>query len=179
MNDYRISETDRRLENVLQIGIVEEADYSNATVRVRVGDIVSGALQIGTKRAGNDRDWAVYEVGEQVLIGCPSGDLSDGIVICAIYSDAFPAPRGRGDVRSVDFADGTRIIYDRAAHHMIINLGQGSAEIIANGGIKITGNIELTGKLTASDDVIANGISLKQHKHEKVRIGTNQSGGPI
>jgi hypothetical protein len=37
----------------------------------------------------------------------------------------------------------------------------------------------LTGKLTASDDVIANGISLHDHKHDGVQTGSGQTGTPV
>lgn len=45
--------------------------------------------------------------------------------------------------------------------------------------IKLVGDVELTGKLTASDDVIADGKSLKTHKHGGVQTGSGQTGAPV
>lgn len=44
--------------------------------------------------------------------------------------------------------------------------------------ISITGNVSITGTLTASTDVIANTISLTGHKHGGVATGTGKTGVP-
>jgi phage baseplate assembly protein V len=181
MNSFAQTETERRLANIALIGVIETADYSAspATARVRVGELLTGDLAMATTRAGPDRDWHPYEIGEQVVILCPSGEPANGVIIAALNSDAAPNTRGRESVRSVNFADGAQVVYDRDAHHMTVNLAHGSIEIIANGGVNIIGDITLTGKMTASDDVIAAGISLKNHKHQGVQAGGAVSGKPL
>ena len=41
------------------------------------------------------------------------------------------------------------------------------------------GDIQLNGSLNATGDIVAAGISLDQHKHGGVRVGTDESGEPL
>lgn len=176
---FAMTEIDRRLGNIAIIGVVEEADYDAATARLRVGDLLTGPLAMGFTRAGPDRDYHPYEIGEQVVALCPSGEPTNGVIIAAINSDAHPPAHASADMRAIDFSDGAKVSYDRAAQHMIVDLQGGTLEVIASGGIAITGDITLTGKLTASGDVIADGVSLINHKHSGVQSGGAQTGKPV
>ena len=49
----------------------------------------------------------------------------------------------------------------------------------APGGTSWTGDIDVEGKLTASDDVVGGGKSLKGHKHGGVQAGGAQTGAPV
>jgi phage baseplate assembly protein gpV len=53
-----------------------------------------------------------------------------------------------------------------------------SAAIEATGGITIRGDVAIEGKLTASDDVIADGKSLKNHTHGGVQAGAAHTQRP-
>ena len=44
--------------------------------------------------------------------------------------------------------------------------------------ITINGNVKINGTLTASTDVVTNGISLKTHKHGGVQAGGSDTGVP-
>lgn len=121
MQDFHLTELARRLENLLRVGTVEATDYAKARVRIRCGQLVTGWLPWLTARAGQDVDWWAPEVGEQVLVLSPSGDMALGIVLPAIYHSASPAPEASPDVRSIAFGDGTSIKYDRAAHSLTVD----------------------------------------------------------
>ncbi|HUD90237.1 MAG TPA: phage baseplate assembly protein V, partial [Sphingobium sp.] len=81
---------------------------------------------------------------------------------------------------------GAVIGYDHTAHslHIVLPKG-GTATLVAPGGATITGdvtingNLSITGKAEASEDVIGGGISLKNHKHTGVTAGGAQSGTPV
>lgn len=169
---FDVTELDRRLANLIRLGSIAEADYINAKVRVNIGGILTGWLPWLTGRAGGDRDWHAPEVGEQVLILSPSGELNQGVVLAAIFQAAYPQPVNNKDKHHTVYSDGAVVEYDRAAHHLKAILPAGATvELVADGGISITGDITLTGTLTASVDVIANGISLHNHKHGGVQVG--------
>jgi len=60
-----------------------------------------------------------------------------------------------------------------------IGTADGSCYVaVKAGGIEIKGDITLTGKMTASDDVTASGISLMHHTHGGVQSGSGNTGQP-
>lgn len=99
-------------------------------------------------RAGPDRTWWAPEVGEQVVLLCPSGELTQALAVPALYSDAHPAPSDDVDKRVVRHADGALFEYDRAAHRcsvtlpaageLLVTVGAASLSITA-AGIRGTG----------------------------------------
>jgi len=164
MNAQIISDILRRLENLIRIGTIAEVDTATALVRVAYAVDNSGADVLSawrpwlTHRAGPDSDWWAPEVGEQVLLLSPSGDLSMAIVLPAIYQDDFLPPAASADVRHIKFSDGAVIEYDRAAHHLKAVLPAGATtELVSDGGISIVGDIAVEGSITATVDITATG----------------------
>lgn len=169
---FENTDLNRRMSNMIQLGVIESVDYQAGTARVRIGEIVTGALHMMTPHAGQDRTWWPYDPGEQVCVFAPSGNLSAGLILGAVYSGSAPAPGDKAGLHRQVYADGTVIEYDRTASHFRMHLGSGSAEIVAPGGIHITGTITVDG------DVVADGISLKTHTHRDVTPGSGNTGGP-
>ena len=130
-------------------------------------------------RAGRVRIWSPPSVGEQCLLLCAVGGSNAGFVLPALYCDAFPPPPASADVVAVTFADASTLSYDMAAHHLAVTLSGGSASLAVPGGLTIEGDVTVTGKIAASQDVTAAGISLKSHPHDKVQPGSGQSAGPL
>lgn len=176
--------------DVLRLGTVESVDLSEATCRVRVGEIVTGDIPWIAPRAGALRIWAPPSVGEQVLLVCPEGDELAGMALPGLFSDAFTAPRS-DDSFHAEFADGAWLNYEPVHHTLTVWLpAGGTADITAPGGLKITGPVTIAGKVTvtedvevagtvkATTDVIGAGKSLKSHKHLGVQTGGGVSGLP-
>ena len=156
--DFRLVELARRLSNVVRPGVIAEADYALARVRVQYGGpgAVTGWLPWLAARAGGDHSWWAPEIGEQVLILAPSGELSNGIVLAGLYQSNRPAPSDDPDKRLVRYSDGAEIEYDRAAHHLRAVLPEGgAAEITAPDGVTITGDVAITGDVTVTGGVTA------------------------
>lgn len=180
--DFEVTELDRRLSNLIRLGRIEQADYAAGKVRVKVGENVTTWLPWLTQRAGGDVTWHAPEVGEQVVILAPSGELNQGVVLAAVFQSAYPQPVNNKDKHHVKYQDGAVVEYDRAAHHLKAVLPAGATvELVADGGISITGDITLTGTLTASVDVVAgpSNISLINHKTSLVQPGSGTSGVPV
>ena len=151
---FDMAETARRLANMVQLGAIAEADYANARVKVRMGDMVSAWLPWVTARAGGNRTWDAPEVGEQVMILSPSGNPAQGVVLGAIYQQAYAAPETEPGKHHTVYQDGAVIEYDRDAHHLKAVLPAGATvELIADGGINFTGDLTVTGNITATGNI--------------------------
>jgi phage baseplate assembly protein V len=126
---YRIEQLERRINNILRVGNIVEVDYDNALCRVEIGNIKTAWLKWFTDRASNDRSWWAPEVGEQVMVLSPSGEMAQGSVLPAIYQDAHPAPADRETVHRTEYADGSTVEYDRDAHRLLANLGASAIDM--------------------------------------------------
>ena len=134
MNEGRLADLRRRIDNLLRVGTVAAVDLARARVQVHygVGTPEDAALEARTEwipwlttRAGADRAWWAPSVGEQVVILAPSGDLVGAAALPAIFSVQAPPP---GDVATrhvVAYADGAVISYDAETHVLQANLPGG------------------------------------------------------
>ncbi len=121
-NNFAISELQRKMANIVRIGVVKEIDYEKAKVRVKIGDIVTDYLPWITSKAGKDRDWSPPDIDEQVVILSPLGELSLGVVLAGIYQQKYSAPENSEMINSLVFQDGTRLLYDKEKHHLEIEV---------------------------------------------------------
>lgn len=153
---YRISELERRLANVVRVGVIDSVDHSSLRARVRIGSLLSAPLRWTVERAGDDREWWSPSVGEQVIVLAPFGDLSMGFIQRSLYQDSIAPPSFSGDMHRTEYADGSVVEYDKAAHQMRIATGltsltmnRSSATISCNGsfitldsgGVAINGTV--------------------------------------
>ena len=130
-------------------------------------------------RMGRTRTWSPPSVGEQVVLLCPAGEIGAAVALRGLASDAF-GPLGDGLTEIVEFLDGARVSYDPEAHCLAVALPAGGAvRVVAPAGMRIEGDLECTGTISAALDVIAAGISGKGHRHDKVQAGAAISGGPV
>jgi phage baseplate assembly protein V len=196
-------ELNRLLHNLLRFGVVESVDHAASTCTVRTGALVTRPLPWLVQRAGDARTWWAPSVGEQVLLLCPGGDTTRGVVQPAIYSNAAPRPDGSDTAHVTTYPDGAVVSYDPETHQLTGTLPVGGkVAITADGGVQITGDTTITGtltvteatdlgatlhvaddvtvdtQLTAATDVTGGGISLKNHKHGGVQSGGSLTGAP-
>ncbi len=172
---------------LIRFGTIASVDLAAATCRAQLDDeSETGDIAWLESRMGATRIWSPPTIGEQVLLLCPEGELSAAIALRGIKSDQFP-PSGNSAIENITFDDGAIISYDAQAHILNAILPDGgTANITASGGVVINasdgtiinGDVQINGLVTVSDDVIADGISLVNHIHDKVRTGTDKSGKP-
>lgn len=130
MSNARIGELERRLSNTIRPGTVLEADYAKARIRVTMGDNTSAWLPWLTSRAGEDRTWHAPEVGEQVIVMAPGGELSAGYVMPGgIYKTDYPANADKPEISRTTYKDGAILEYDRENHTHLLQLPEGSATV--------------------------------------------------
>jgi len=171
---------EQQVGEAIQYGVIATVDYANATCTVTLGDLTTGELPWVAQRAGGMRYWSPPTVGEQCVVLAPEGDLENGLVVLGLYSDDNPPPSNDPDVVQIDMPDGASFSYNHATHVLAITLpAGGTATVDAPGGTTWTGDINLSGTLTATTDVIGGGKSLKGHKHSGVQAGSAQTGTPV
>lgn len=151
------------INNIVRVGRVSSVNPAACTVRVAFDDkdnLVSFDLPVIVPQTLKNKDYILPDVGEHVVcLFLPNG-LAQGFCLGAIYSAEDVPPASDANKRVIQFEDGTRIEYDRTEHILTIN-AVGPVNIIAAGNVNVTG------------DVVADGISLKNHVHPE-----NDSGGP-
>jgi phage baseplate assembly protein V len=146
---------DTILKNIIRVGNVTAINAAGHQVRVAFGDnAVSYWLDVIVRNTYKNKDYAMPDLGEQVVcIFLPNGN-SQGYILGAVYSTEDMPPVNDIDKRHVTFEDGTEIEYDRNEHALkIIISGSGCINISAPGSVSVAG------------DVVADGISLKNHIH--------------
>lgn len=186
-----IAELNRRLDNLIRPGTIAEVDHANALCRVKTGEITTGWLPWFAQRAGETRSWSPVTVDEQCVIFSPSGEPAQGFVLVGLYSTAKPAPSASPSKHLHQYPDGAVIEYDHESHHLRAILpAAGTTALESLAGISIkgpithegdytqTGNQNVTGTVTVTEDVIAAGISLVTHTHGGVMAGSSSTGAP-
>jgi phage baseplate assembly protein V len=204
--EYFLSELNRRVSNIIRIGVISEVDTETAKVKVNTAGITTDWLPWLTSRAGADIAWWAPTVGEQVLLLSPFGELAFGVVFPALYSDAFPQNSNSEFITKVSFLDGTIVEYDRenstltvncvgdvlieSAHNVTITAEAVTINgpLTVNGATEIAGNLEVTGDIQAGGEVSASsvtapsveasGISLSTHVHSGVESGGSTTSPP-
>lgn len=141
-HEIRIAELERRLSNTVRVGRVASTDYANALLRVDLGDVTTDPIRLATQRAGVDRSWWAPDVGEEVLVFSPDGDLAKAVVLGAVYSESGAAPAASADIRRDVFGDGFVIEHDRANNKTVLDAwdSEGTVEIRAKNIILKTGD---------------------------------------
>lgn len=180
-----IAALSRLIENLIRLGTIAEVDHGSlpdnrpARVRVQSGDLLTGWLPWTALRAGTTRDWDPPTVGEQVLVLSPSGQTAQGVVICGLFSALIPANGDRAGLHRRTYPDSAVVEYDSEAHQLLATLPAGGrVEIVATGGFKLQGDVDIDGLVTVTRDVVAAGISLVKHPHGGVQAGNAKTGAP-
>lgn len=194
---FSIAELQRRIENLVRVGTIEAADYSGHTpkCRVRMGELLSDWIPMSQPRAGGNRVFQAFEVGEQVLLAAPGGDFAQAVVLASVNQSGVPAAASHPDIHRIDYGNGDFIEHDRASGTLTLQLQGdltirvvGNVAIQADGdiAIKAAGNLDLeaasirmTGPVTQTGgDMTSDGISAQHHVHGGVSPGGGNTVGP-
>lgn len=169
----------RRLANLIRLGTVTAVDHEAERCTISSGKLTIPNRPWLALRAGSSSDWDPPTVGEQCILLSPSGETAQGVALIGLYSKQRPAPSNSATVRRRKYPDGALIDYDHATHTLSATLpAGGKARLTAPGGITILGNVDITGTVTVSEDVLAAGISLVNHVHGGVQSGPARTGAP-
>lgn len=202
---YAATDMDRRLGNLLSIGRISAVDPSRGMAQVDMDGVITDWIPWTAKQAGGNRSWACPDVGEQVLVAAPSGELADAVIIGSLFQDSSPEPASSGDVTRTVYEDGTVVEYDRAANQFTLDTSASSGKVVViceratvqgaervvldtpeaecTGNLTVAGNFTMGGSgstATITGNVAINGGSLT---HNGKNVGSThthsgvQSGG--
>ncbi|HWX66046.1 MAG TPA: phage baseplate assembly protein V [Rhodanobacter sp.] len=166
----QLVEISRLLQNLLRFGTVASVDHAAGTCTVATGALVTRPMPWLVQRAGDARTWWAPSIGEQVVLLCPGGDTARGVVQPAIYSSSAPRAAGSDTAKTTHYPDGALVSYDPQTHQLTATLPAGGKTTIASpGGVSITGDTTIIGKLSVSDDTT---LSAKLHVASDVTVDT-------
>ena len=146
--EFALSDTLRRLANLIRIGTIKKVDYSKAKARVEIGDLCTDWLPWITARAGGNVSWHPLDIGEQVIVLSPSGDLSQGVILPALYKGDVIS--SNSDVHKLLYKDGSSIEFDRGSGVLNINV-KGDVIVKADGSV----TVDASSVNLAGDEAIA------------------------
>ena len=180
------AELHRRLENLIRFGTIKTIYPTKpfTTVTVTIGAITTAKLRFISLRAGKTKTWDPPSIGEEVIVLSPSGVLEMGVAIAGLNNADNPSPSDDLNKTIRIFEDGCLLSYDIQTHHLEAVLPDGgtcdiTANVKINGTLEVSETIHSGGDITTDADVIAEDISLKKHRTDKVQPGDGQSGEPI
>lgn len=124
----------RLLLNLVRKGTVQAVDHDKALCRVSTGNLESTWLPWLTQAAGKTATWEPPEVGEQIIVLSPGGDLADGVVVRALYADDNIPPSNQPSMHTRLFSDGARIEYDHDGHQLVAELPDGATVLLSSPG---------------------------------------------
>jgi phage baseplate assembly protein V len=154
---YDLAELQRKFAALVIFGTVSEVDHAAKKLRVAEGALTTGWLPYPADTGRNYKRWRPVKVGQQFIVLCRAGDPSQGVIVGELYHNANDAPSTDENIDLIQFENGNSIQHN-----------------VATGAITITA----VGNVIVNGDVIAEGISLKTHTHNKVRAGMDNTGKP-
>jgi phage baseplate assembly protein V len=130
------SEVERRISELLRVGVVSEVQPEKGLCRVSFGERVSPLSPWFTRRAGRDKEFWHPDIGEQAVFFSPYGDGSEGFVLLGLFSNKRPLPDGaKENLHIVEYEDSARMEYDREEHIFSFTDSYGSCIRMADGNI--------------------------------------------
>lgn len=168
MNGWSLSELERRLANLVRIGVIDQVDHAARRIRVTAGGMTSAWLPWPAEVGRNFKRWRPLRTGQQVVLAAPSGELAQAVVVGLLYSDSLDSPSTDEHKDLIQFDDGTRIEYDSGTSKLTIDCA-GPVELTApsttitttqshQGDITITGNLTVSG-LTTTGGLVSQGTA--------------------
>lgn len=140
---------DERLNCLIKIGEVSSVDYAKGTARVVFDDddsVVSNDLQVLHTNTLKNKDFAMPDIGEDVVcLFLPSG-TEEGFILGSVYAGEITPPENSGDKRTIVFSDGTKVCYNRAIHELSVEI-EGTTIVADRADVKVTtpANVEVNG----------------------------------
>ena len=170
---------------MIRYGTVSIVNYEKGTIKAVLEDIEEQTAELIVFQGRNKgtKQYSMPVVGEHGL--CLITDNgSSGYYLGAGFNSVETVMEKAAEGKTITlYSDGTQIVYDENTSKLFVDCKK-DIEIICpkisiTGEITINGNIQLNGGLKATDDVIADGISLIDHTHSGLKAGGDTSGAPV
>ena len=143
-------DSQEKLKSIVRVGEVTSIDTANCTCRVTFDDedgMTSFDLPVIQRNTLKNSDYQLPDIGEDVLCIFLASGTEEGFVLGSWYAGEVTPPENSKDKRTILFADGTRLSYDRAAHKLTADV-KGDIEATVSGNVSATiqGKANVTAK---------------------------------
>lgn len=202
------ADLNRRIENLLRIGTIAEADFAAKQIRVQSGELLTNWLPWPCEIGRNFTRWRPLRVGTQVILGSVSGEPEQAVILGMLYSQSLTSPSDDENVDLIQFDDGSYVKHnasDNTTHlHSIgqlslssdapitvttpqpvsingenVNITSSSAVTIKGQQITLSGSVTIAGAVSQiGGDMTSGGISVQKHTHAGVKAGSSTTTGP-
>ena len=185
--------------NCCRIGIVEEFNKDNLTVKVQIAN----KMLVGLNDDGSQILKDYPPIYAKVCYCNPNitEPLYKGLGGIVLFNDReIESYFINGDINPLSYErmhDITDALFIPALYSFVntdnakfiadcINIFYGNSyirvadgTITINGNLNLTGNLSVTGNITATGDITAGTVSLKNHVHSGVTTGGSNTGSPV
>ena len=127
----------RTLSNLVRVGNVSSLNPQNCTARVVFEDkqaggqsLVSAEMPVLSRGSAGNRDYWLPDVGDQVVCLILPNGKNQGFILGTFFSEAQPPNSTNGDIRRIDFGDGSFVEFNRATGGLTI---QCTGPVVING----------------------------------------------
>lgn len=176
------TELARKIENTVAIGTVSQVDHKLNRYRVKIGELETDWIPSAVSRSGGTRTFESRDVGEQVVMAAPSGDLSQGVILGAIATEARQAGEKGSEHRTI-YPDGTTVDYDDEAGGYRIALAENRSAVTTVGDVSFTTSKDGVSISVGgfSFKITSGGLAMKGGKitHDDLNIGSDHVHGGI
>lgn len=186
-------ENERRMNNMVNRGIVTAVDYSRAVCRVQIDSLETDWLPFGAVRMSKVKVWNPPHVGEQVYLISETGELETALVLGSFAYDSQPNPTTDENLVAIYCDDGAIFSYSHATHNLLIDLPNDSKTHIRSDVVAVDchhANIDADSFNVSADSVVIdasrfdinaelviNGTPYNDHTHKDVQSGKSSTGG--
>lgn len=171
-----LAETNRRLANIIRLGVVESAH--ERSVNVKTGTNLAKNVPFFVPAAGRVRHYRRPTVGEQcILINIGDGDnLNNAVSLMGLRSNQFPFPTLQENEVMTDYGGGMTELYDLDSGSVTCNYPGG---MILNADLTHVGNQEHSGNTNRTGDSIFTGnlINTGAFNHQGAFAVAGGAGG--
>lgn len=161
-----------RVANMVARAVVSAIDDSKKIQLVQL-DLLEGETRNEVERFQNYGFTSKPRSGAEAVVLFVGGRRDHGLAI--VVDDRR--------YRFINLSDGEVAVYNDTGARIVFK-ANGDIELVPKPGqkVKVSSDVEVTGTLTASTDVVGGGKSLKTHTHSPnsfVVAGTSATGGPV
>jgi phage baseplate assembly protein V len=162
---FELAELSRRLDNVINLGTIAEANHVTRKIRVNVGTLKTAWLPWPVSIGKNYVHWQPLRVGTQVVLAAPAGELAHAVVVAMCFTQAISTSNDE-DLDEIEFNDGTRVSYSSATKSLEM-YSVGNVHLEADGNLTLKASaIGIDGPVTqVGGDMTSDGISVQSHDH--------------
>lgn len=163
------------MSELVRVGKVSSIDYPSGMVRVVYTDKNESVTRLIPLLS---ESYEMPEVDEMVLVVHLSNGGEAGFVLGRPWSTVNVPPEGEQGLYRKDFdlEIGVAMLrYLDQLMQLVCPTVEVTGDVNIIGNLAVTGNITATGTITSDTDVIAQGVSLKNHTHTSAGAGGQSS----